>query len=223
MSTQLITFPTRADWLKGRNGKIGGSDAACVLGLNPWKSNIDLFDQMIGEHEPEDISDRPAVQYGIKAEHLLRELFKLDFPDMNVYYIENNMFINQKYPFAHASLDGWLKDVTGRKGVWECKTTEIRKSEQWDEWDGRIPDHYLCQLAHQLMVTEFDFAVLTAQIKYQRDGQMAKSTRNYFYERSELEDYINSLCSSEKTFMRNVENGIRPSMIVRGYGDGKRN
>ena len=34
---------SREDWLIARKGGIGGSDAAAVLGLNPYKSPVELF------------------------------------------------------------------------------------------------------------------------------------------------------------------------------------
>ena len=122
---QLYHFDTNEEWLEARKDKIGGSDAACIVGMNPYKSNEELFKEKTGAKVPEDISDKSFVQYGHSAEPLLRELFKLDFPEYEVFYEENNMFINSDLPFAHASLDGWLRDKDGRMGVWECKTTQI--------------------------------------------------------------------------------------------------
>lgn len=40
----------REEWLAMRlKVGIGGSEAGCVLGLNPWKSNLDLYREKIGE------------------------------------------------------------------------------------------------------------------------------------------------------------------------------
>ena len=74
---------------------------------------------------PEEISERDYVQYGTKAEEYLRGLFSLDFPQYQVLYEENNMFLNSDYPWMHASLDGELIDGEGRHGVLEIKTTNI--------------------------------------------------------------------------------------------------
>lgn len=117
------------EWLRART-KIGGSDASAIVGMNPYKTNVDLFKEKTYSIEPEDISDKPYVKYGTEAEKHLRELFRLDFPEYQVGYVENNIFTNDKYPWAHASLDGWLLDQDGRKGVWECKTTNILQSRQ---------------------------------------------------------------------------------------------
>ena len=154
----------REEWLKNRT-KIGGSDASCIVGMNPYKNNVDLWLEKTGQATPEDISEVDYVKYGINAEEHLRELFKLDFPKYKVDYIENNMFFNPDFPFAHASLDGWLTDENGRMGILEIKTTEILQSMQKEKWNNKIPDNYYIQILHYLMVTEFDFAVLKAQLK----------------------------------------------------------
>ena len=36
-------FKNEQQWLKGRMNGIGGSDASAVVGMNPYKSNIDLL------------------------------------------------------------------------------------------------------------------------------------------------------------------------------------
>ena len=82
------------------------------------------------------------------------------------------MLINKKYPWAHASLDGELVDPDGRRGILEIKTTNILQSMQWQKWDNQIPDNYYIQILHYLLVTEYDFVVLKAQLKSVRDGEV---------------------------------------------------
>ena len=122
---------SREEWLEHRLNGIGGSEISAIIGCNPYMTNVDLWKYKTGQLEHEDISDKSYVKYGTNAEPLLRELFKLDYPEYEVFYEENNSFKNDKYPFALASLDGWLVErETGRKGVWECKTTNILQSMQ---------------------------------------------------------------------------------------------
>lgn len=42
-------------WLKARMYGIGGSDASAIVGMNPYKSNIDLFEEKTGRSIPRDI------------------------------------------------------------------------------------------------------------------------------------------------------------------------
>lgn len=136
-----------------------------------------------GQMSPVDISDKSYVKYGNDAEPLLRALFALDYPEYKVEYYDNNMIINKKYPWAHASLDGELMDPDGRRGILEIKTTNILQSMQWEKWDNRIPDNYYIQVLHYLLVTEYDFVVLKAQLKRVRDGEVRLTTKHYHIER----------------------------------------
>ena len=181
-----IQFDSMEEWLVNRKG-IGGSDASAILGLNPYKTNQELWMEKKGQMSPVDISGKSYVKYGNDAEPLLRALFALDYPEYKVEYYDNNMIINKKYPWAHASLDGELMDPDGRRGILEIKTTNILQSIQWEKWDNRIPDNYYIQVLHYLLVTEYDFVVLKAQLKSVRDGEVRLTTKHYYIEREETE------------------------------------
>lgn len=204
---------SREEWLKHRS-RIGGSDAAAIVGLNPYKTNTDLYLEKTGQKESPDISDRPYVLYGTKAEEHLRELFRLDFPQYQVQYFDNNMYLNSRYPFAHASLDGELTDEDGRRGILEIKTTNILQSMQKEKWKDRIPDNYFIQVLHYLMVTEFDFVVLKAQLKSEFGGQIYLQTKHYFIERSEVLGDIEYLAEEERKFWKCVEDKRMPDLIL---------
>ncbi len=202
------------EWLKHRT-KIGGSDASAILGKNPYKTNVELWKDKAFHLMPEDISDKPYVKYGTEAEKYLRELFKLDYPQYEMFYEENNMWTNDAYPFAHASLDGWLKDEAGRMGVWECKTTNILQSRQKEKWDHRLPENYYIQILHYLLVTEFEFVELKAQLKSVfSDGTVYLQTRHYHIERSDVEADIEYLADEERKFWTCVENMKAPSLVL---------
>lgn len=211
---EMIQLKDRAEWLEARKNRIGGSDAACIVGMNPYRSNVELWEIKTGQVEAEDISDKPYVKYGSEAEQHLRELFKLDFPQYKVGYVEDNMWLNDKYPFAHASLDGWLEDEQGRKGILEIKTTNILQSMQKEKWKNRIPDNYFIQVLHYLMVTEFDFAILKAQLKYDYDGDIMLTTKHYKIERDEVKDDIEYLQKAEKDFYSAIKEKRRPSLVL---------
>lgn len=214
MSVKKYTFGSREEWLRARKNHIGGSDASACLGLNPYMTNVDLWEVKTGKRQPEDISDRDYVQYGTQAEKYLRELFSLDFPEYQVSYDENNMFLNSEYPWMHASLDGELIDQEGRHGILEIKTTNILQSMQKEKWKDRIPDNYYCQVLHYLAVTEYDFAVLKAQLKSEWAGELRISTKHYFIERKDIEEDIRWLIGAEKKFWNCVMAGSRPDLIL---------
>lgn len=208
-------FKSNEEWLHNRK-RIGGSEASCIVGMNPYKTNQDLWREKTGRKKPDDISDKPYVKYGHEAEPLIRALFALDFPEYKVEYFENNMIVNEKYPFAHASLDGELTDPDGRKGILEIKTTNILQSMQKESWKGRIPDNYYIQVLWYLMVTGYDFAVLVAQLKMDYPDGMKKLTNHYRIERNEHIEDIEYLEKAGWEFWDAVQNDIEPPLILPG-------
>ena len=208
-----IQFDSMEEWLVNRKG-IGGSDASAILGLNPYKTNQELWMEKKGQMSPMDISDKPYVKYGNDAEPLLRALFALDYPEYKVEYYDNNMIINKKYPWAHASLDGELMDPDGRRGILEIKTTNILQSMQWEKWDNRIPDNYYIQVLHYLLVTEYDFVVLKAQLKRVRDGEVRLTTKHYHIERKEVLSDIKMLKEEEEAFWHSLQSRQKPGLLL---------
>ena len=207
-------FLSREDWLRARRNFIGGSDAAAVMGMNPYKTNMKLWEEKVGISEPEDISDKPYVVYGHRAEDHLRELFRLDFPEYQVFHDEDSFLVNDKFPWAHASLDGLLRDEGNRLGVLEIKTTNIMQSMQKEQWNDRIPDNYYLQVLHYMMVTEAEFAILKAQLKYEFRENLFLHTRHYFIERCDVEEDIRILAEAERKFWEDVVKRKRPAVIL---------
>ena len=178
-------------------------------------NNIDLWNIKTGQVIPEDISDKPYVLYGTKAEEHLRALFALDFPQYEVEYVDNNSYFNDKYPFALASLDGVLiEKETGRKGILEIKTTNILQSMQKEKWKERIPDNYYIQVLHYLMVTEYEFVVLVAQLKSEFNDEIYKQTKHYKIERADVEDDIQYLAEEERKFWEKVKEKKMPNLLL---------
>ena len=206
---------SRDEWLKNRMNGLGGSEISAVIGCNPYLTNTELWELKTGKRQPEDISDKPFVKYGTQAEMHLRELFKLDFPEYSVEYIENNSFKNEKYPWALASLDGWLTDKEGRKGILEIKTSEILSSQHKEKWESNhIPMNYYCQTLFYMAVLEADFCILKAQLKTVFDGVPYLQTKHYIINREEVQDDIDYLMTKGEKFWEYVKSGIKPPLVL---------
>lgn len=205
---------SREEWLKARLNGIGGSDAGAVIGLNKYRSNVDLWNEKTGRATAEDISDKPAVLFGKTAEPLIRELFRLDHSDYEVDYHEFWIYRNDSRPHIFATLDGELTDRNGRRGILEIKTCTIQNPGQWDEWKNQIPQSYYVQILHQLAATGWEFAVLRAYIRYYRDGDLRVSIREYNFDRLEVEEDIRFLIDWEDEFWECVKNDKCPALIL---------
>ena len=211
----IIKINSREEWLKARQAQgIGGSEAGALIGVNKYQTNVDLWELKTGRKEPPDLSNNSAVQFGKFAEPLLRELFKQDYPEYLVDYHEFWLYVNDKYPFIFATLDGELTAPDGSRGILEIKTTTIQNKMQWEQWDGRVPDSYYVQILHQLAATGWDFAILKAYIRYHVDGEVRISIRHYRIERSEEQNNIDYLIAAEKKFWKQVQNDEKPDLIL---------
>lgn len=192
----VVNPRTHEEWIQERRNGIGASDAGSIIGVNPWKTNVQLWAEKTGQREPEDISQKPAVKYGHDAEQHIRALFALDHPELEVSYISPYKIIrNNVHPFIFCTPDGELWDPqTRRHGGLEIKTTEIQKASQWASWKGRIPDTYYAQVLHQMLAAGWEFVWLVAQIKWTTmDGEMRKETREYFIDRNDVQEDIDAL------------------------------
>lgn len=212
MSVEMTILKDREEWLKNRFNGIGGSEISAVVGCNPYLDNVTLWKIKTGQLTPEDISDKSYVKYGTNAEYHLRELFKLDFPEYEVEYIDNNSFKNDRFPWALASVDGWLTDEDGRKGILEIKTTEILQSMQKEKWNNQIPQNYYCQCLFYMAVLEADFCILKAQLKTVFNGVPYLQTKHYKLERAEVQEDINYLMAEGAKFWEYVKSRKMPPL-----------
>lgn len=212
----IIKIESRDEWLKARQKQgIGGSDSGAVLGMNKYQSNVELWELKTGKREAPDLSGNVAVQFGKAAEQYIRELFKLEYPEYSVDYHEFWMYVNDKYPFIFATLDGDLTAADGSKGILEIKTTTIQNSNQWTDWDGRVPDSYYVQCLHQLAATGYDFVILYAYIRYyDADGKIRVSIRPYTIYRKDVLSDIDYLIDRVSKFWQAVQQDRRPPLIL---------
>lgn len=211
---RIYDFTSEEAWLSGRMNGIGGSDASAVVGLNPYKTNIDLFEEKTGRKIPEDISNKPYVIYGKKAEEYIRELFRLDYPEYQVEHHEFRILQSLSNPFMQASLDGELTDQRGRRGILEIKTTNILQSMQYEKWKDRIPDNYYIQVLHYLLVTGYEFVVLRAHLISEWGQDKRTTVKHYFIEREEVQEDLDMLLEEEKKFWKYVESGRKPPLLL---------
>lgn len=212
MAIKMQQFETHDEWLKNRGNGIGGSEISAVIGCNPYMDNVTLWELKTGRRQAEDISDKPYVQYGTQAERHLRGLFRLDFPQYNVAYVENNSFRNDRYPWAQASLDGWMSDNDGRLGVLEIKTSDVLSSMHKERWNNMVPPNYYAQCLMYMAVIEADFACIKAQLKTVFNDVPYLQTRHYFIERSDVQDDIDYLMEEGEKFWGYVQRDEKPPL-----------
>lgn len=212
---EMIT--NEAEWRAARLKGIGASEASAIIGCNPYMSNQDLWKIKTGRKIAPDISSNAHVAYGHAAEGPIRELFTLDYPEYEVTYGGAfDMVRHPQYPWLFATLDGRLVErETGRRGVYEGKTTEILRSLAKEKWRDGIPQNYYVQNLHQLLATGWDFAVLHAQLKRVWEGEIKSTRQTYRIERHEVQADLDFLLEKEIEFWEKyVQRDIMPPLIL---------
>lgn len=194
------------EWHDLRSKGIGGSDASSSLGMNPYKSNVDLYLEKIGVKEQDDLSDNDAVYFGSYSEEYNRKLYALM---KNKTVIKpNGTFISKKYPFMRYNADGIILDDNG---LWEGKAVTIRNFSQLKEWNEQIPQMYYVQCIHALAVTNASYIHLSAILRFDNvyHNKVAE-IREYEVIRNEVLKEIDFIIEEEQKFWNNVTNMEEP-------------
>ena len=201
---EFIKLNSREEWLKARETRIGGSEASSLIGINKYQSLRDLWRKK-KKGITEEI-DNEAIRYGNALEPILREMFRVKHPTMDVQYEENAILYSKKYEWMSYSADGLIWDGA-RAGILEIKTSFIRNSSMSEEWKEQIPMNYFAQTLWGLLVTGFEFIDLIAELRYM-DGN--STIRQYHIERSEVLDDIEYILETSRNnwqtyFLGNIE------------------
>ena len=205
-------FKTEEEWKNNRIHGIGGSDASALVGKNKYKTNKDLWFEKNGLIV-NDISNE-ATEYGKKAEDPIRKLFALKHPEFDVQYMENCQLQSRLKPYRTYSPDGLIYEKeSGRKGIYEGKTTLIQNTAMYNEWKDGVPMHYFIQTLHGMLVDdEIDFVVFYAELRFawERNTELVERT----FTREEHEDDLAWLDEEEDKQWWYYENKIEPSLVI---------
>ena len=150
---------SHAEWLQVRRSGIGGSDAAAALGLSPWKSALELWQEKVsGQSQPH--KENEAMIWGRIMEPVITREF-VRRTGLTVTPMRS-MLQATNWPWMLADLDGLVEDPRRGTGVFEVKTASAFKQDEWAE--DRCPDAYMLQLAHYMEVTGLSYAVICVLI-----------------------------------------------------------
>ena len=190
---------SRADWLTVRKTGIGSSDAASAVGLNPYKSQLELWMEKTGRDgnlpktDPNDetspmywgtlLESIVAAHYTKRSGHKVRRI--------------NAVLQHPQEPWMLANID---REVIGAPDVQilECKTAGINGARLWKEG---VPEYVQLQVMHQLAVTGKQCADVAVLICGQ-DLQIHRIQRD--------EAMISKLIELERAFWHYVETDTAP-------------
>ncbi len=184
--------------LEERRTGVGGSDAATVLGINPYNTAYELYLDKLGEAPPEDPDFLKESRYwGSVLEQPVCDRYA----EETGYKIQkaNQLIRSKEHPFMLANID---RKVVGedRKIGFEAKTAA--RPEGWgDSGSNEIPPYIMCQVQHYLAVTGYDHWDLAVLI----------GNRDYrSYRINPIESIITDLIEAEEEFWDRVQAKVAP-------------
>lgn len=147
---------SEAEWLAWRRKGIGGSDVAAILGISPWRTARDLYDDKLGIVSAQDDS---GIWVALEMGHLLEDLVARIFSKKTGYPVFQikKMFRNPMHPCMLADVDYFVCLPDGSTAILEIKTTNYNARGHW--WDGGmpvVPPYYESQGRHYMAVMDLD-------------------------------------------------------------------
>lgn len=162
-----------AEWEAERKNGIGGSDAAAILGLSPWKSPLEVWQEKTGRWS-EDLSGQYRVEVGNHMEPFLLAEYARRNPGV---WLETPhpqaipgrrrrlavLYAHPDHPEVRGSLDG-IAHHPDRAVLLEAKDVGFRQAGPW--WDDAIlvPDHFVVQVCWYLAITALPAAIVIANV-----------------------------------------------------------
>jgi len=183
----------KEEWLEHRRQGIGGSDAAAILGMNPWKSPMDVWLEKTGEFTEDESQDNEKMYWGTALEDVVAREF-MARTGLKVRR-RNAILKHKQYPFMIANVD---RLVVGQSAGLECKTAGYYST---DDWAMGVPDYYMPQVQHYMAVTGHKAWYVAVLI----GGQEFK-----YYKVARDDSFIRELIQAETAFWKLVEERTPP-------------
>ncbi len=147
---------TRFELLVERRTGIGGSDVAAIVGLDPWRTALDVYlEKTVIDTLPP--RPTPLQEFGLELEPIIRRRF-VKHSNRRVKRARLHRHADYTWMICHP--DGliqasrhprWRMSPQHNPGVLECKTAGLRVFQRMKR-EG-IPEHYILQMQHNLAVT----------------------------------------------------------------------
>ena len=145
----------REQWLEYRRKGIGGSDAAAVLGISPFRTGRDLYYDKLNIVTADDAENWVQLEVGTLLEPLVAKIFahKTGYK----IYRRPFMFQHPLYPWMLADLDYMVELPDGTSAILEIKTTNYNaKDNWWYNGEEIVPIYYESQGRHYMAVMNID-------------------------------------------------------------------
>lgn len=196
MTYKIIDCEQGSDsWLSLRRTKITATDAGVIMGLNPWKTPLQLWEEKLGLREPQAVNDK--MREGSLMEGEARVFFNEKLTtDFKPVVLESCI-----HPFMMASLDGM--DHLGRIMEIKCGKGSHELALQYE-----IPPYYMSQLQKQMYVSDINFCFYCSY---------RSKEDNIFWTVNRDDAFIEKMIEAEKEFYRCMMEFQAPPATDRDY------
>lgn len=158
MTNTLTIGATRVEVDKSKPDRrtfVGGSDVAAVLGVSPWKTPLDLYDEKISAEPIPDL-DKPVFKRGKRWEGAALEMLLEALADNGTIakvIATNRVYHDEEHPWMRCEIDAELL-IDGQIFNVEIKTVSVFASKDWGEGEtDEVPIHYQSQAMQGLGIT----------------------------------------------------------------------
>ncbi len=134
-------------WLKFRQGKVGGSDIAAILGISPWETRRQCFDRFMTGINPR--KKNPAMDRGNRLEPIARDHLN---ESLNRNY-KPAVLQSNDHPDIICSLDGFEISLNA---PFICEIKWPNRMTHEKARKGEIEPYYYCQLQHAMDMVGVD-------------------------------------------------------------------
>lgn len=123
---------------------IGASDVSSILGLNPWKTPLQLWSEKTGRIEAKDLSDNEAVEWGTRLERVVSRKFSEKHGVKLI--ARKTRYVHPEHDYISCELDNI---IAGTDEQVEIKTVNAFAWNSWKDKD-ELPIYVIVQVMTQL-------------------------------------------------------------------------
>lgn len=163
-----------------RTKYLGGSDAAAVLGISPWRTPVELWQEKTGRarKDPVDPMRERILERGKRLEPFIRDMTVQKLRDIGLaveLVASNERYTDREHPFLSCEIDFELM-LTGITTIGgeevrfdsehincDAKSVTGFARKKWGEVDTEdVPIEYAAQFMHGLMITGRRYCLVAA-------------------------------------------------------------
>lgn len=169
------------EWLQWRRSKITASNAAAIMGLDPYTTPLQLYNRILSGEE---VPDNHFMKHGRESEAEARGWLAMQTGKAYIPVCMESV----QYPWMGCSLDGWREHYDPPACEIKCPMKTIEQFAMLDE----IPVPHFAQMQHQMCVAGIDKMYYVTYSKQSQKGLILTIKRDDLF--------IKKLLEAEKAF-----------------------